>query len=128
VAKGEVFVGRRDKGPKDKVGVKQEQFVQDLPKLLAEIHDALFERAKTFRDQNIRKIESLAEFETFFKDEDKGGGFALVPWNEAAIGHEVLPRLKVTPRCIPLDAPKASGHCIFSGKPATYMVYFAKSY
>ncbi len=128
VAKGEVFVGRRDKGPKEKSGMNADQFVAGAANLLEEIQQNLFNRAKSFREQNIRKISSLAEFETFFKDDDKGGGFAIVPWCEGAIGHEVLPRLKVTPRCIPLGAEKPSGNCIFTGKPATHSVIFAKSY
>ena len=132
MAKGEVFVGRRDRGPKDKAGVPREQFVQSIGGLLQEIQDALYDRALKFRDANIKNIDSLAEFEKFFAgDEEKGetsGGFAAVHWNPAAIGHEVLGRLKVTPRCIPLDAKEEQGRCIFSGQPSSKRVLFAKAY
>lgn len=137
IAKGEVFVGRRDKGPKEKSGITRERFVNEMPRLLAEIQDNLLSRAKKFRDENTRPITSLQDFEAFFAHDDKGGvvapedgggGFALVPWNEAAIGHEILARLKVTPRCIPLQQEPVSGKCIFTGKPASKQVIFAKAY
>jgi prolyl-tRNA synthetase len=136
IAKGEVFVGRRDLGPKEKSSVPREQFVSGISKLLSEIQNGLFERAKKIRDESIQKIDSMKDFEAFFAgDNDKGdktGGFASVHWNEAAIGHESLARLKVTPRCIPLKGQvpgqNESGPCLFTGKPSSQRVIFAKSY
>ncbi|MBO9665890.1 MAG: proline--tRNA ligase, partial [Bdellovibrio sp.] len=129
MAKGEVFVGRRDRGPKEKAGQERNAFVQNISALLQEIQDGLFEKAKAFRDENIKKITSLSDFETYFKGEENSApGFALVPWCEDGIGHEILAKLKVTPRCAPLKQEPISGNCIFSGKPATKWVLFAKSY
>jgi len=130
MAKGEVFVGRRDKGVKEKSGMARDSFVEALPVILEEIQQTIFARAKTFRDANMKKIDSLKDFENFFGGdaESQAGGFALVHWNEAAMGHEILAKLKVTPRCIPLDAPAETGTCIFSGKPSERRVVFAKSY
>lgn len=132
IAKGEVFVGRRDKGPKDKTSLSRSEFVSNICGLLQEIQDGMFARALAFRDGNIRQVDSLDEFEKFFAgDEDKGeykGGFAAVHWNPAATGHEVLAKLKVTPRCIPLAAPEEKGTCIFTGQPSSKRVLFAKSY
>ncbi|KYG65946.1 proline--tRNA ligase [Bdellovibrio bacteriovorus] len=129
MAKGEVFVGRRDKGPKEKASQGRDAFVQGIGSLLQEIQDGLLERAKKFRDDNIKKITSLADFEKHFTgDESSAPGFALVPWCEAGVGHELLGKLKVTPRCAPLNQEAVSGNCIFSGKPATKWVLFAKSY
>ena len=127
MAKNEVFVGRRDKGPREKSSVPRAQFVANIGGLLDEIQKGLYDKAKAFRDQNIKKIDSLAEFEAYFADE-KSGGFALVHWNEAAIGHELLPKLKVTPRCIPLEAENEAGKCIFTGKESTKRVVFGKAY
>jgi len=132
IAKNELFVGRRDKGPKEKSSIPRAQFVQGAAALLQEIQDGLYNRALQFRDANIKRLESLAEFEKYFSVGDENslenGGFASVHWNEAAIGHESLARLKVTPRCIPLDAPAEEGVCIFTGKPSKKRVLFAKSY
>ncbi len=129
MAKGEVFVGRRDRGPKDKTSYAKGAFVENIANLLQEIQDGLFEKAKKFRDDNIKRITSLKEFEDYFKgDESSAPGFAMVPWSEDGIGHELLAKLKVTPRCIPLQQEAVQGNCIFSGKPATKWVLFAKSY
>ncbi|MEN0059130.1 MAG: hypothetical protein AAGB31_09880, partial [Bdellovibrio sp.] len=69
------------------------------------------------------------DFEKYFSgDEASAPGFAMVPWCEAGIGHDLLAKLKVTPRCIPLEQQPVQGTCIFSGQPATKWVLFAKSY
>lgn len=130
MAKGEVFVGRRDKGVKDKSGLARAVFIETLPQILDEIQQNIYQRAKDFRDANMKKIESLKDFESFFGGdaESQAGGFALVHWNEAAMGHEILTKLKVTPRCIPLDGPEELGTCIFTGKSSQRRVIFAKSY
>lgn len=130
MAKGEVFVGRRDKGVKEKSGMARGTFVESLPKILEEIQQNIFNKAKAHREANTKKIENLKDFEAFFGGdaESQAGGFALVHWNEAAIGHEILAKLKVTPRCIPLDGPAEEGTCIFTGKPSKKRVIFAKSY
>lgn len=132
IAKGELLVGRRDKAPKDKTGVSKEQFVQSLPTVLMDIQTNLFNRAKAFRDENLKKIDSLDEFKKFFgggdDKNDSCGGFALAHWNPAAIGHNSLTELKVTPRCIPLDGPEEAGKCIFTGLPSNKRVVFSKAY
>ena len=130
MAKKEVFVGRLDKGVKEKSGIARSEFIAKIPDILAEIQQNIYDRARKLRDENMKKIDSLKEFEEFFggSEESVAGGFALVHWNEAAIGHEILAKLKVTPRCIPLDAPAETGTCIFSGQPSSKRIVFAKSY
>jgi prolyl-tRNA synthetase len=143
VAKNEVFIGTRNKLPKDKFGMNAEIFVAKVPNLLEEIQNSIFERAKKFLNENIFYTSSLVEFEKIFtvgenkKNQDTsadiasseiGSGFVCVHWHPDAMGHELLGRLKVTPRCIPLDFPKQEGICIFTGKPSTERVLFAKSY
>src|SRR5690606_6909731 len=126
IAKGEVFVGRRDKGPKEKSSIPRAQFVNEISKLLEEIQTNLFERAKAFRDENTKEVNSLKEFEDFFAGE--GGGFALASWSPKAIGHEIFAKLKVTPRCIPLKDGQEKGKCIFTGEDTETRVIFAKAY
>ena len=41
---------------------------------------------------------------------------------------EKLKELKVTIRCIPLDAEDEPGKCIFTGQPSTRRGVFAKAY
>jgi prolyl-tRNA synthetase len=130
MAKGEVFVGRRDKGVKEKAGQARAAFVQNLPQILDEIQNNIYAKAKANRDNNMKKIDSLKEFEDFFggSADSAKGGFALVHWNEAAIGHEILAKLKVTPRCIPLEGKEEIGQCLFTGQPSSKRVIFGKAY
>jgi prolyl-tRNA synthetase len=130
ISKGEVFVGRRDKGVKEKTSFARQAFVSQLPEILAEIQQNLYQRALELRNSNMRKINSLKEFEEFFAgaEESLSGGFAMAHWNPAAIGHEVLARLKVTPRCVPLQGDGETGECIFTGQKSACRVVFAKSY
>ncbi len=130
MAKGEVFVGRRDKGPKEKSGMKKEDFVAQVSNILTDIQDQLFAKAKKHRDESMVEINSLDQFKEFFAggEDSMKGGFALVNWSKGAMGHSLLAELKVTPRCIPLGNSKPTGKCIFTGQDGEARVLFARSY
>ena len=130
IAKNEVFVGRRDKAVKDKSSFARAAFVENIGNILQEIHQNIYARAKANMKANTKEINSLSEFTEFFggSEESQAGGFAMAHWNDAAIGHEILGKLKVTPRCLPLEGKTENGICIFTGKPSTKRVIFAKSY
>jgi prolyl-tRNA synthetase len=125
IAKNQVVVARRDKAHNDKQFMAPEELVNQVLDLLDDIQNSLLAKARAFRDQRTQKIDSLSEFEAFFEQDS---GFALCHWNEAAMGHEILAKHKVTPRCIPLDAPDEAGVCLFTGLPSHKRVVFAKSY
>ena len=113
--------------------MSQDEFVGAVSTLLDEIHEVLYKRSYDFMESRIKKIETLEAFESFFSEKSKENGFAYVHWNEEAIDHPVLKKLKVTPRCIPLEEGGLSGTfeegtCIFSGKPSCQRVFFAKAY
>ncbi len=134
VAAGTVFVGRRDQGPKMRQSMAADEFVSSLPSVLQEIQDGLFARAKQFREDNTRDIDDVKEFYAFFtpKNEDKPeihGGFARTHWcGDPEVEERLKKDLKVTVRCIPLNAPEEPGICPFTGKPSKRRVIFGKSY
>lgn len=134
-----VFMGRRDKNRKDKKSIPADDFCNQAVSFLTEIHNNIYEKAKDFMKDNLKKIDSLEEFKEFFTPEKSSkqgnfGGFAMAHWNKAAIGHSSLKELKVTPRCIPLPSEelnigmKEKGKCIFTGKDSDIRVLFARSY
>ena len=129
-----VFMGRRDLSPKEKRGVPREEFVAQVVDILEEMQAGLFNRAKAFRDENTREIDSLDEFKAYFTPKNKKqpeihGGFALCHWaGEDPAVAEVLNELKVTARCIPIEGDKTPGTCLFTGKPSSQRVVFGKSY
>ena len=91
----------------------------------------LLERAHLLRVKRSRVINSLAEFEQYFKD---GGGFAWVHWaGTHEQEEEMAKRFETTIRCIPLpdqipaDA-RDTGPCILTGQPSTQRVVMARAY
>ncbi len=135
IAENKVFVGRRDSG--EKASVARAEFVATLPQKLQEIQYNLLARAKKFRAENMREINSKDEFYEFFtpKNREKPeihGGFALCHWNGSAeVEAQIKKDLNVTIRCIPLDDnafPPEPGTCPFSGEASARRVIFAKSY
>ncbi len=131
LADNKVFLSRRDVG---KVGgMDRAKFVEGIGGMLTEMQDGLFERAMALRESNTRRIDSLDEFKEFFSPNNKKkpeihGGFAWCHWSEDPAMEEVLKKLKVTVRCLPLDAQEEPGQCIFTGRPSRARAVFAKAY
>ncbi len=130
-----VFVGRRDRGPKDKAGIDRAEFVATIGETLEDIQKSLYDRAVAFREARSEDVSNLDEFREFFttKRGSEGttefeGGFATAYFADDGAGEEILKALKVSPRCFPVDANDEPGECIFSGQPAKRRCVFAKSY
>ena len=129
-----VFVGRRDKDPKDKSTYTKEDFTANIISILDDIQKNIFDKALQFRQENTIKIDDNKEFYKFFtaKNPDRPeihGGFASSHWCEdPACEEKIKTDLKVTIRCIPLEADEENGTCICCGKPSKKRVIFAKSY
>jgi prolyl-tRNA synthetase len=131
IADNAVFLSRRDTGEKQKMS--RADLVQTIDTLLADIQTGLFERALKMREAHTQEINTLDDFRAYFtpqnaKDPEIHGGFALCHWHDDPAVDELLKELKVTIRCIPLDAPQEAGKCVITGKPSTRRVLFAKAY
>jgi prolyl-tRNA synthetase len=138
IEQGSVFVGRRDRTAKDKQSMARDAFVDGAASLLQEIQDGMFARAKAYREEHTKRIDSKAEFEAFFTPTRAGdenapseihGGFALSHFcGDPAVEADVKNRMGVTIRCIPLDAPEEQGTCVITGRPSARRVVWGKSY
>jgi prolyl-tRNA synthetase len=130
VASGKVFYGRRDST--GKFEAPRAEFIAHISKTLDEIQHTLFERALAAREAATARIDSLKEFEAYFasKDEEcpEGGGLAYCHFAESPEMDEKLKALKVTVRCVPLNAEEEVGKCIFTGQPSRRRGVFAKAY
>ncbi len=132
--KNSVEVSRRDQGIKARESVPMEELVRRAPEILMSIQNNLYERATKFRDEHTRVIDSKKEFYDFFTptNSDKPeihGGFALAHWNGSReVEEQIKSDLKVTIRVIPLDDSAEHGECIFTGKPSSRRVVWAKAY
>jgi len=134
IADNSVYVGRRDKGHRDRTSIERDRFVGEITHILDDIQQALFDRALLFRKAHTVTLDDKKEFYKFFTPENPQqpeihGGFALSHWCgndhcEAKIKED----LSVTIRCIPLSGPSEKGECIYCGGPSSGRVVFAKAY
>ena len=117
-------VARRDTLTKETVAAAN--VVAHIAQLLESIQENLYNKALDFRDTHITEVDSYEAFKEVLENK---GGFVSAHWDgtietEARIKEET----KASIRCIPIDAKEASGSCVFSGKPSTKRVLFAKAY
>lgn len=121
---GTVEVARRD--TKTKELIKISDAVDRVLFLLNDMQQAMFNKAKTFRDQNIHLAD---DFDTFKVLLDEKGGFVSAHWDGTSATEQKIKDLtKATIRCIPLNNKKENGACILTGSPSTQRVLFAKAY
>ncbi len=124
LANGTVEMMRRDTLVKENVALEGienlvEQTLEDMQK-------TIYQKALAFRNSMITKVDTWEEFKDVLENK---GGFILAHWDgttetEVAIKEAT----KATIRCIPFDSVEEEGTCVFSGKPSSRRVLFAKSY
>ncbi|MEM9186464.1 MAG: proline--tRNA ligase [Planctomycetota bacterium] len=120
------FVARRD-GVKFEKGLSRAALVAGIGATLAEVQQTLFDRAASARDEATVTIDSLADFEAFFA-EDQPGGLAYCHFNDGSEMEAKCKQLKVTPRCVPLGGEAEPGECLFTGAGSERRAVFARAY
>lgn len=125
VQKGTVALAHRDRpGKAGKTFVSQDQITTQVADLLSEIHSALYERAKSFRDENIHEPQDYETLKEVVKH-----GWAYTWWcGSSECEAKVKEDTKATTRCIPLDQEAGSGPCIVCGGRSNEKVYWARAY
>src|SRR5438045_4311802 len=102
--KRSVAVSRRDQSVKAKEFILTTEFISRTPALLGSMQQNLYDRAKRFRDEHTRVVDSKEEFHDFFtpKNLEKPeihGGFALAHWNGSReVEEQITDDHKVTHR------------------------------
>ncbi|WP_442846446.1 proline--tRNA ligase [Leeuwenhoekiella sp. H156] len=119
-----VELARRDTLSKEVVS--KDAIVDRVQALLAEMQTALFDKALKFRDSHITEVETYDEFKDILENKT---GFVSAFWDGTSETEEQIKNeTKATIRCVPLDNKEESGTCVYSGKPASRRVLFAKAY
>jgi prolyl-tRNA synthetase len=119
-----VELARRD--TKEKQSVSMDGLPERIVQLLTDIQQSIYNKALTYRDEHITKVNSWDEF---VKTLNEKGGFISAFWDGTSETEEVIKeKTKATIRCIPLNNPQEDGVCVFSGKPAKQRVLFAQAY
>ncbi|RMF57907.1 MAG: proline--tRNA ligase [Calditrichaeota bacterium] len=134
IESGLLSLGRRDHEHRERKNITRDELIHSIVDLLEDIQNNLYNKAKTFRDSHMHKIDNLQDFETFFTPKNKEkpeihGGFALCHWNgDPQVEQQVKEKYGVTIRCIPLEGGEEEGKCIFTGEHSKQRVVFAKAY
>ena len=120
---GTVEVFRRDT---HETSVLPLEGIEDtVQKMLDDIQENLFEKAKAMRESMTRTVETYDEF----KEEIEKGGFILAHWDGTPETEEkIKEETKATIRCLPFDGDMTPGVCMVTGKPSARRVLFARSY
>ncbi len=124
VENNQVTLVRRDNSRK--LTVKDDAIVVEVQRCLEEIQKDLLSRAKSALAASISQAGNYDQFKNTLKDR---GGFVRACWCGRAECEETIKNeTGATIRTIPLTDEKTFSGCIYCGKPAAKVAYFAKSY
>src|SRR5882672_3826510 len=95
-----------------------------LPCLLAEIQQALHDKALAFRKSNTHDAKTYEDLKRAVEN-----GFAFSFWcGSAECEAKIKEETRATMRCIRPEPPGGSGDCVFCGKPAVERAIFGRAY
>jgi prolyl-tRNA synthetase len=124
VENGTVEMARRD--TLEKTIFQQADLANKVDHLLESIQDNMYQKALSFRESKTFYADTWEEFNTILDDK---GGFIYAHWDGTPeTEQKIKEETKATIRCIPLNNKMEDGTCIYSGKPSTQRVVFARAY
>ena len=100
IEKNQLELARRD--TEEKIFIKQSFVLNEVEKILKEIHVNLFERAKKFLEENITEVDNYEDFKNTINQK---GGFVYAYWDGTNETEEKIKKeTKATIRCIPYSS------------------------
>jgi prolyl-tRNA synthetase len=119
-------LARRDTLTKESFQWEEMPIAEKIGGLLNEIQEGIYQKAFDFRKENTTEVNSWDEFKLVLEEK---AGFLSAHWDGTPETEDKIKELtKATIRCIPLDQVQEAGTCVFSGKPSSGRVLFAKAY
>ncbi|MBB6675551.1 proline--tRNA ligase [Cohnella nanjingensis] len=110
----------------EKKQVPLDNLVAEVQRMLDDVHDEMFARAKTFRDEHFFSVETLDELKAAFEEKR---GFALAGWcGSEACESQVKEETGATSRNIPFEPAETKTKCLVCGDAAAHTVVFARAY
>jgi prolyl-tRNA synthetase len=125
VAKQAAVLARRDRpGREGKISAPLADLPATIERLLAEIQQALHDKALAFRKAHTHDANTYDELKKAVES-----GFAYSRWC-GSVGCEakIKEETRATMRCIPLEQEGGGGNCVYCGQPATARAIFARAY
>ncbi|RLG45182.1 MAG: proline--tRNA ligase [Thermoproteota archaeon] len=122
--KGEITLARRDTF--ERISIKEVEMLKTVKRTLEEIQENLFNRAKQFLDTHITEVKSYEEFKEVLRTK---GGFIKASWCSSSECEErIKDETGATIRLIPFEKEEPFSNCIYCGREAKVVAYFAKAY
>ncbi len=119
-----VELARRD--TKEKKVYSLDTLAGQIETLLEDMQRNIYQKALAFREANTTRVD---DYQTFKEVLDGKAGFIAAHWDGTPETEEkIKEETKATIRCIPLDAPEEAGQCVYTGKPSSRRVLFARAY
>ena len=120
----QVVIVRRDTG--QKTAVKEKDVSASVEKLLQEIQDGLFAKAKALLQEKTSAVQSYEEFKRVICEK---GGFVKAAWcGGADCEAKIKDETGATIRVRPFQKEEPTVNCVYCGKKAKETAYFARSY
>ena len=101
VEEGTLTYIRRDIGRDSKKSCSVSEFTSEIQAVLDSIQEELYNRAKSFRDSNIKDVNTLDEMSNFFKEENIGYVRMDVAVLEQDGFEEAMKEYSLSTRCMP---------------------------
>jgi prolyl-tRNA synthetase len=120
----QVTLARRD--TYQKTTAKMDEAAQATEKLLEEIQNSLYAKAKKALEE---KTTQALTYDDFKETLSNKGGFIKAPWcGSSKCEEEIKEETGATIRLRPFEKEKPIANCVCCGEKAVEMVYFARSY
>lgn len=124
VKEKQVTLARRDTS--ERLVVKEEKTVDTVTKLLEEIQNTLFNKAKKFLEDHTTTVKTYDEFKEALK---KKGGFIRACWCSSPTCEEkIKEETGATIRLLPFEKEKLFSNCVCCGGEGKEVVYFGRAY
>lgn len=121
---GQVVMVRRDTG--QKMPVKEVDIPATIEKLLEQIQENLFNKAKATLIEKTTTVQNYEEFKSVICEK---GGFVKAAWcGSADDENKIKDETGATIRVRPFQKEEPTIPCVYCGQKANEIVYFARSY
>ncbi|MFC4103529.1 proline--tRNA ligase [Paenibacillus xanthanilyticus] len=106
--------------------IKQDQLLEEVQRMLDEIHADMYNRALQFRSEHFYSVETLDEMKSLLEEKR---GFSLAGWcGSDACEKQVKEETGATSRNIPFEPAEKKTKCLCCGEEAQHTVVFARAY
>lgn len=110
----------------EKKEIPLDNVIEEVIKLLLDIQNSMYLKAKIRRDSMTKSVLTLEEMKAL---SEKENGFIKAYWcGDMACEDKIKEETGITSRCIPFDEDNNDGKCLVCGKNAKHLVYWGKQY